>query len=118
MLNLGWLSPEGKLYVCDFMEHISLADQLADKYEDYKPTHFRADDFLMEHNWIHITMTMFLGHGYSILYYEHPKPEQIRYLSPLLEEYLEFIDFFNNLVIAVYFDFNYTYEDYLKERDK
>ena len=114
-MDLQWLSPEGKTYPCSYMEHISTAYELAKSYKDYDRDS-RPDEFLMERNWIHITMSCFFGHGYNILYYEHPTPEQIRYLKPLLEDEWDNVDPACKYSVANDFDLEYSYEDWLKEK--
>lgn len=55
---LGFLSPEGKFYKCDFMEHLSLAEELLDKI--YKQQSNNPVDKLCKCGWI-VIQSSFIG---------------------------------------------------------
>lgn len=91
MIEIGWLAPDGTLYECDTMEHISVAKDLAEKlgWKEYDENFNRtcwADDFLMEHGYVHITRSMMFGHEYHLIHEKHYTQAQKDWLKPRVEE--------------------------------
>ncbi len=93
MLNLGWLSPNGELIKCDFMDHSKVADELVEKYKypSTREDYYRSDDVLMRNGWVHITMSMF-NHKLHIYWDKYLTDLQKIYLKPIFEDYKEDID--------------------------
>lgn len=62
--NLGWLTPYGDFVQCSYEEHLNVAERMAHFYypEDTNP---HADDTLLNHGWVKITMSLF-DHKYRI----------------------------------------------------
>lgn len=61
-LKLGWLSPSGDFYECEEYDHIWKAKQLIKTYGyNYNEKSEWADDVIMSHGWVHITMSMLTG---------------------------------------------------------
>lgn len=95
MFVVGWLSPEGKLYECEYMDHIAEAERLVKKYK-YKDDNPIKDDVLMNHHWIHLTTTTFGIHTWMILWRDPWRnrltQEQKNFLKPYIEDYKDWIN--------------------------
>ena len=93
MLIIGWLSPDGKLYECDYQDHIIQAEKLCEEY-NYTDINEIKDDVLLSHNWVHLTMTTYITHSWMILwnYDLHLTIEQKQFLKPYIEENVYWID--------------------------
>lgn len=93
MFIVGWLSPDGKLYQCDYQGHIAKAEEICKEY-NYTDTNEIKDDVLLSHNWVHLTMTTYLTHCWMILwdYNLHLTAEQKYLLKPFIEENVRYIN--------------------------
>ena len=87
MIPMGFVSPTGTFYECDYQGHSVLADKLCDSlYPDEE--YIWPSDFLVEHGWAQISMTMFLDHR-VIIFHEDNKPwtiPQKEFFQPYKEE--------------------------------
>lgn len=96
MIELGWLSPSGEMHECGYMEHMAVAQDLAEKLGwhelDENMNRVHADDFLMQHGWVHITRSAFFGHEYFLLHDKHYTQAQKDWLKPRVEENWEWIE--------------------------
>ena len=83
----GWLSPEGKLYDCDYYEHIGLAREIAEKSGASDEEMWTAEDYLFKHGWVRISMIVFLDHGFVVSFPSSRtiSQEQRQFLKPYVE---------------------------------
>ena len=84
---IGWLSSEGKLYECEFMEHLTLAERIAIQCGASEEKHY--DEWLLEHGCCHLTVTRYVEHAWAVIFpynTEHLTPEQHNFLKPYIEE--------------------------------
>lgn len=81
MIETGWLSPEGRLYECDYMDHRWYGEKLVKKF-GYKVLEedLDCDEVLFRNGWAKITSSIF--HGGNIIFL--PK-----YISIDMKEYLK-----------------------------
>lgn len=86
-LDLGWLSPTGKMYKCGQYGHFELARQICTEC-GYQFTNYLPDEDLMSHGWVLIMQGEILDQDYHIHYNTtlFLTPEQIRYLKPYYED--------------------------------
>ena len=93
----GWLSPEGQLYECDYFEHLSLAREIAEKIGASYEELYLADKYLLNNGWVHLSITMFLGHGWLVTFPEIGtiSQEQRQFLKPYVEDNMDFISDIN-----------------------
>lgn len=95
---LGWLSPEGKLYPCGYMEHLGYADTLREELYPGVDSNEHPDDFLLNRGWVELTRFTFFGHKYMVIFmwddFDTGKltPEQHHYLKPFVEDNWDEID--------------------------
>ena len=84
----GWLSPDGKLYECDYMEHVNQAEKLVEEYA-YSGEHFREDQTLLNNGWAKIGIALMGEHGYVVNYQTRKLTyQQLDYLKPYIyDEY-------------------------------
>jgi hypothetical protein len=98
MIELGWLAPDGTMYECNTMEHIIIAEDIAKKLGwhelDTEGNRVCADDFLMQHGYVHITRSMIFGHEYFLLHEKHYTPAQKEWLKPRVIESWDFLEHF------------------------
>lgn len=105
----GWLSPEGRLHECDYMNHITEADKIIKEY-GYEPGD-RPDDILMDHGWAHLTRVTFMVSipQWCIFWKDpwrhHLTEAQKHFLKPYMEEYKDF------LYESCFTDLKYEFED-------
>ena len=85
-MPIGWLSPTGEMVKCDTFEHITVAFDLANKY-NFNYRDFKPDEALIKNQWIHITRSLILDHDYHVYYNlsKGPTVEQIHFLKPYFE---------------------------------
>ena len=85
-MPIGWLSPTGEMVKCDTFEHITVAFDLANKY-NFNYRDFKPDEALIKNQWIHITRSLILDHDYHVYYKlsKGPTVEQIHFLKPYFE---------------------------------
>lgn len=103
---IGWLSPEGRLHECDFMDHIHTAEEIARGLG--APSDARHDDWLLEHGWVHLTVSSIVDHGWMVIFpynRENLTEWQHKYLKPFIEDNLNFI------ANACKTDLRYEFED-------
>jgi hypothetical protein len=95
MFLLGWLSPEGKMYECEYLDHIATAEELCSKY-GYTDEDVHCDDILMKHGWVHLSMTTFFSHSWIIMWNEpwkqHLTIPQKHFLKPYIEKWKDWLD--------------------------
>lgn len=95
MMELGWLAPDGTMIECQLMEHIYVAEEIAErlgwKEIDIDGNRVYADQFLMNHGFVHITRSLLFGHDYHIFHDKHFTQAQKDWLRPRIEENLEYI---------------------------
>ena len=96
-MDLGWLSPTGEFIKCALMDHLAVAEDIADKlnypsYDTVKDRIIHADDRLLRNGWVHITRSMLGSRDYIINWENHLTPEQKRYLNPIFENFKDSID--------------------------
>ena len=84
-MQLGWLSPGGEMIEAGYLDHIAVADDIALKYYQVDETDDLPDEFLMDHGWVHITISIFDGQ-YHIMWYHHLTDNQKQYLIPKIEQ--------------------------------
>lgn len=102
---LGFLSPDAKLYTCEFYEHMKLADKLLE--EVYKESSNTPTEKLCKHGWV-VIQSGFVGFAGDDLYIT-PKLtyEQRQWLEEHREEFSYNQTFGLNLCLE--------YDDLLKE---
>lgn len=91
-MPIGWLSPSGEFFKCDFLEHIYFAEKLAKQLGASEEDHY--DDYLLNHGWVHLTVTTFFSHGWAVIFpynVEHLTVEQHNFLKPYVEENINFL---------------------------
>ena len=92
---IGWLSPQGEMYECGYMDHIYTARTLVNKY-GYNDENSNSDEILINHHWAHLTVTTFFSHSWMILwknpYENHLTQEQKYFLKPYIEEFKDWIN--------------------------
>lgn len=80
----GWLAPDGTFFQCDVMDHIAVADELVEKF-GYHDINCRNDDILMNHGWVHISISFFC-HEFRIYWDKHLTELQKSFLKPYFEQ--------------------------------
>lgn len=112
MFIIGWLSPEGKMYDCEYMDHIDEASEIIKEY-NYESSN-RPDDILMNHGWVHLTRISFCvpfpqwGIFWKDPWWHHLTEAQKFFLKPYVEEYKDFI--YESCLTDLEYEF-----DFLKE---
>ena len=95
MFLLGWLSPEGKMYECEYLDHIATAEELCSEY-GYTDEDIHYDDILMKHGWVHLSMTTFFSHSWIIMWNtpwkQHLTIPQKHFLKPYIEKWKDWLD--------------------------
>lgn len=82
-LDTGWLAPNGDWYLCDYMEHLALADDLWHlMYSQWEPS---CERMLLDMGWCEIHCVTYLEHGFLFNFKRHLTPEQIRVIRPVVE---------------------------------
>ena len=85
-LALGWLSPTGDFYECEEYDHIWKAKELIEAYGyDYDKNNNWADDVIMSHGWVHITMSR-LSNELMIFWDKPLTSAQKDFLLPYFDE--------------------------------
>lgn len=89
-MPLGWLSPDGKMYECDYMDHLYLAEKLIKEYNYTSEDTNIPDEILLEQGWCHITRLTFMDFGFAIFWTlpwkRHLTKKQHNYLLPYMKE--------------------------------
>lgn len=95
-LELGWLAPNGSMYECGLMEHFSVAQDIAEKLGwkelDAEGNRVWADDFLLQHGYVHITQSALFGCEYFLIHDKHYTQAQKEWLKPRVEANWESIE--------------------------
>ena len=93
MMTLGWLSPNGELIEADYMSHIYIAEDICKKYYGLEEV-WLPDDELINHGWVHITMTTFMDHEIHIIWKfgGHLTEAQKNYLKPEVEANINWLN--------------------------
>ena len=81
----GWLGPDGTFVQCNTMEHIAVARNLVEKF-GYQDFDISCDEVLMNHGWVHITISMLFGHEFHIYWAKHLTEVQKQFLRPYFEQ--------------------------------
>lgn len=84
----GWLSPDGKFYQCERMEHMDMSEKLVKEY-NYKHKQYLTDEALLDNGWVRISVATFFEHGYAVAYLvDKLTYEQLDFLKPYIyDEY-------------------------------
>lgn len=82
-LPRGWLSPTGELIRCSMYDHITVAEEIIEKYK-YSNFAGPEDDYLIRLGWVHISLSLMGEQGYSIYWNtsRHLSNEQFAFLQP------------------------------------
>lgn len=90
---LGWLSPDGEMIEVDYMQHLYVAGELCKKYYGIEELYV-PDEILLEHGWVHLTMTTFINYEYHVIwkYGGHLTEAQKEYLKPVILEDLNWLN--------------------------
>ena len=91
---LGWLSPDGKLYECGYMEHLAVADEICRQLGVDLETVQHKDDYLLEHGWVHLTCTTFFEHKWFVIFPHNTDrltQAQHDFLKPYVEDNIDWI---------------------------
>ncbi len=95
MFIIGWLSPEGKMYECKYMEHLAKADELILEYNYLNNNNKSGDEILLNNHWVQLTMMTFFGHKWCIFWKDpwknHLTSEQKNFLKPYIEKFKDWI---------------------------
>lgn len=84
--DTGWLAPDGTFIKCDVYDHIYVADKIVEDYGYQLSGFFPSDEILMHKGWVHITISMFMGHKFNI-HWEKPLTDyQKNFLKPYFEQ--------------------------------
>lgn len=108
---IGWLSPEGKLHVCDYHDHLRVASEIcANAYSEYDGSN--PNEYLLTHGWAHLTILTWCDHGWYIAFPRtlngnswNLSKEQHDYLKPYVEDNKNFLS------EACVFNLKYEYPD-------
>ena len=84
--DLGWISPEGKLFPCQFQDHEWCAEKIVADYRKVEIPSFRwAEDYLEKQGWIKVGSIAYAGmfnpNGVSLLHV--PTKKQIRAIQEI-----------------------------------
>lgn len=115
MFITGWLSPEGKMYNCEYMDHIAKADTLIKEY-NYEKENNRPDDILMNHGWVHLTkMSFCMPFPQWCIFWKDPSRRHLTeaqkiFLKPYIEEYKDFIC--ESCITDLKYEFDFLQEEY------
>ena len=91
-METGWLSPEGKLYECDYMDHRWYGERLVKKFEyETLEDDLDCDDVLYRNGWAKITSSIF-HKGKIIFLPKHISIDMREYLKELCESSFEEMD--------------------------
>ena len=87
-LKTGWMSPDGRFYPCEYMEHISAAYEIfGEIYNGLFPdTTYLLEQKLIESGWCEIQVITFMEHGFLFNFARHLTPEQKRVIKPVFED--------------------------------
>lgn len=87
-MPLGWLSPNGELFECNYYEHIATAEKIIDKLNiSYNSFRYSGkDDALLSLGWCKLTLSS-LGNKQYHVHWERPLTTYQRYFLK---------DFFDN----------------------
>jgi len=90
-IPIGWLGPDGRLIECGYQEHLAVAEDIAVKLG--APEGGLYDEYLLNHGWCHLTVMMFMNHGWAVIfpYSDRITREQHDFLKPYVEDNLDFI---------------------------
>jgi len=84
-LKMGWLSPGGDFFKCEHYEHTSVAEQIVDQF-GYPSVRFQsADDELMAHGWVHISISH-CPYSWHIIWGKFLTGPQKQFLRPYFED--------------------------------
>lgn len=83
---LGWLSPDGNFYPCQYYEHRAMADIIAGEVYDYYGGLYTGDDYLMQRGWCRISLSMLGNKAYSIEWERFLTDTQKNFLRKYLED--------------------------------
>lgn len=92
MIPIGWLSPDGKLIKCNYMDHWQTSEGIAK--EAGAPDGVLYDDYLLNRGWVHLTMTTYLEHGWAVIFPYNTyglTQEQHDFLKPYVEDNIDFL---------------------------
>ena len=105
-LPTGWLSPEGKMYECEYYEHLPLAGDIAKKLGASANEMWTPDEYLFNHGWVCIGRVMFISHGYVVNFPNSRtiSQEQRRYLKPFVEDDINIFAKVGNLDLMLEFE--------------
>lgn len=84
-LNTGWLSPTGDLIKCEYFDHMAVAQKLVEDL-GYAGLVNRADDILLSHGWVRISMSLLHKREWSIHWEKFLSEPQKAVLRPYYEE--------------------------------
>ncbi len=104
---IGWLSPEGKFYECDYRDHTSAAEKICKDLGITDLDH--ADYYLCMHGWVQLTRTEFLEHKWNIIFVRKLTQEQHHFLKPYVEENIDSLSSDCNSKIRREFDLDTEY---------
>ena len=107
---IGWLSPEGRLHECDYMNHLAVAEEIAKQLG--APEQELFDDWLRNRGWVHLTVTTACEHGWAVIFplnTNHLTQEQHHFLKPYVEENMGFISSICRT------DLSYEFEDLFEQ---
>ena len=83
--ELGWISPEGELFPCQYQEHRWLAEKILEKCFDVGEYVPNAEDFIEKQGWVHVGSRNFAGmfnpNGVCLL--QVPTKKQIRAIQEI-----------------------------------
>lgn len=84
---IGWLSPTGEYFHCEYMDHLAVAEELAGKDKE------NPSDWLLEHQWVQLTCTTFFEHRWYIIfpYSDKLTEEQKYFLRPYVEKNVDWL---------------------------
>jgi hypothetical protein len=89
-LKLGWLSPDGELYVCNSYDHTELARDIVKQFNypryDMQGNYFEPDDNLLNHKWVRIAVSSLGRKEWRISWKDFLTDYQKQFLKPYFED--------------------------------
>ena len=106
---IGWLSPAADLIECSYMDHLAVAEDIC-KDHGIDPSNL-ADNYLLEHGWVKLTMTTLGEFGWNIIFpfndlgFESRLSQaQHEFLEPLILENKNLLTFSSMLSVSREFE--------------
>lgn len=90
-MDTGWLSPSGEFIECEPRDHLSMAEDIAQKLGIYDENCI-SDDVLLEFGWIRISFLTFFEHGFIFSFVKENASENQRlFLLDFYDKHREWI---------------------------